>query len=474
MILLKNKDKKANIKIGNNIEIKDGSDFPFDLTLYGRSTQATRSGKNLLKNTTLITETTKNGITATPNEDGSIILNGTSTDNCNFNLMNKDFGDTHFNSVTGGSTEYIASTSNSDTRARLVYDSNNKWNYLLVYGGNTLNNFVVKPMIRLASITDDTYEPYGVMPSPDYPSPIESVTEISVEVSGINSQSNSLTIDLQNNKLYSLPNGTKDEVNITNGEALLIKRVGKVVLDGSEDWAEYTSQTSDGYRVYETTKPAGPSTSFWVNNGAYSNYFKATNGFNIKNSITGTKYGIYVNIDNTITNTIATFKTWLSTHNTEVYYELAKPETINLGTVEMPHTYEGVSNITNSANTEMVVKYYKKFEFDKILRSGYNIDEQEYEIAKKQMANGKRKKILSSYVDCIIKIDLGLLDNKTYQEYKGQLEDGEYEYWSYKYNQYKKANFILTKPSITTEYAYDDDIGIDDMEITLEKSSDVS
>lgn len=287
-------------------------------------------------------------------------------------------------------------------------------------------------------------------------------------------KSNSLTIDLQGNELCSLPNGTKDEVNITNGEALLIKRVGKVVLDGSEDWAEYISQTSDGYRVYETTKPAGPSTSFWVNNGAYSNYFKATNGFNIKNSITGTKYGIYVNIDNTITNTIATFKTWLSTHNTEVLYELAEPETINLGTVEMPHTYEGVSNITNSADTEMIVKYYKKFEFDKILRSGYNIDEQEYEIAKKQMANGKRKKILSSYVDCIIKIDLGLLDNKTYQEYKEQLEDGEYEYWSYKYNQYKKANFILTKPSITTEYAYDDDIGIDDMEITLEKSSDVS
>ena len=67
MILLKNKDKKANIKIGNNIEIKDGNDFPFDLTLYGKSTQETSTdpvspspdypseienvkGKNLLDN----------------------------------------------------------------------------------------------------------------------------------------------------------------------------------------------------------------------------------------------------------------------------------------------------------------------------------------------------------------------------------------------------------------------------------------
>ena len=55
------------------------------------------------------------------------------------------------------------------------------------------------------------------------------------------------------------------------------------------------------------------------------------------------------------------------------------------------------------------------FDFDKILRSGYEIDEQENEIAIKQMANGKRKKIITSYVDCIININIGLWDNKTYQ-----------------------------------------------------------
>ena len=114
------------------------------------------------------------------------------------------------------------------------------------------------------------------------------------------------------------------------------------------------------------------------------------------------------------------------------------------------------------------------FDFDKILRSGYEIDEQENVIAKKQMANGKRKQIVTAYIDCTIKINLGLLDNATYQEYKEYLTDGEFQYWSYKYNQMKNANFIITKPSITTEYAYDNDIGINDMEITLEKSSDVS
>lgn len=114
------------------------------------------------------------------------------------------------------------------------------------------------------------------------------------------------------------------------------------------------------------------------------------------------------------------------------------------------------------------------FDFDKILRNGYEIDEQENEIAKKQMANGKRKKIITTYVDCVIKINIGLWDNTTYQEYKEYLIDGEYQYWSYRDNTMKNANFIISLPSITTEYAYDNDIGIDDIEITLEKSSDVS
>ena len=113
------------------------------------------------------------------------------------------------------------------------------------------------------------------------------------------------------------------------------------------------------------------------------------------------------------------------------------------------------------------------FDFDKILRSGYEIDEQENEIAIKQMANGKRKKIITSYVDCIININIGLWDNKTYQEYKEYLTDGEFQYWSYKYNQMKNANFIITNPPISTEYAYDNDIGINDITIKLEKSSDV-
>ena len=64
------------------------------------------------------------------------------------------------------------------------------------------------------------------------------------------------------------------------------------------------------------------------------------------------------------------------------------------------------------------------FDFDMILRDGYEIDEQQDVISTKKLANGKRKKIVSSYIDCVIKIKIGLWDNDTYQEYKEYLSDG--------------------------------------------------
>lgn len=649
MILLKNKDKKANIKIGNNIEIKDGNDFPFDLTLYGKSTQATRSGKNLFTkqgNATPKTDTTFWGdiTNTTPESDGwcKVSVDNTNGTELAFanqmtkrNTIDKLEVNTMYsilievrNLIVSGSgnispiLQLCETTKNSVWQSRQEYDltvlpKTSKMVFQILTKTNfdssiyDFRNYVSIPkgykvefeyrlMVVKGSYTLDTigeYEQYGVSPSPDYPSPIESIEEINIEVnnsnfinanniknsniiisndgakitmplitngngytstgstliqlcpnlkvgdvvylnaettSGFNKfaylekankswnfgasmtltkdmldsvfvlygnrfssgeteqvditnlritknindswekyQSNITNINLQGNELCSIGD-VKDELIIDNGKAKIIKKVGEIVYDGSGDeiWS-YGESGIEGIKAISITLDDMLSGNYL---DGLSNYFHNDKSGKAKNSI---RFGansnlMFIYVDETEFASLTDFKTWLSTHNTTLYYELATPTEIDLGTTEMPYTYNGVSNITNSADTEMVVKYYKKFEFDKILRSGYNIDEQEHEIAKKQMANGKRKKILSSYVDCIIKINLGLLDNKTYQEYKEQLEDGEYEYFSYRYNQYKKANFILTKPSINTEYAYDDDIGIDDMEITLEKSSDVS
>ena len=46
-------------------------------------------------------------------------------------------------------------------------------------------------------------------------------------------------------------------------------------------------------------------------------------------------------------------------------------------------------------------------EFETILQSGYKIKEQQDVIAKKKFINGKRKKIVTTYSDVVITIDLG-------------------------------------------------------------------
>lgn len=112
------------------------------------------------------------------------------------------------------------------------------------------------------------------------------------------------------------------------------------------------------------------------------------------------------------------------------------------------------------------------FEFEAILQSGYRINEQPNLIAKKQFVNGKRKKILTSYTDVVINIDLGCFDGNTLAEYLINLTDGEYEYYSLKDKQMKSANFIVTLPELQIENSASE-VFVGDFTAILEKSSDV-
>lgn len=114
------------------------------------------------------------------------------------------------------------------------------------------------------------------------------------------------------------------------------------------------------------------------------------------------------------------------------------------------------------------------FTFDKILVSGYEINEQPNTISKVQFVNGNRKRVYTDYEDCIIKVNLGGIDSTDFQNYLSNLTDGTYQYWSFKYNQYKTANFLVTMPSIVANNVYaQNNFNLDDISITLEKSSDV-
>ena len=150
--------------------------------------------------------------------------------------------------------------------------------------------------------------------------------------------------------LRSLPNGAKDELVIENGRAKIIKRVGTVVLDGSENW-QVTSR-SNGYQ-FQTPNTQGkaiPNSDI----GMLSNYFKGIK-FSDRDSINESIYSYNADSDirilTNVKSTTKDFKTWLSTHNTIVYYQLSTPTEIDLGDSAIPYI-DGINYMHISSNMD--------------------------------------------------------------------------------------------------------------------------
>lgn len=135
------------------------------------------TGKNLLKNTA--TSLTVSGVTFTVNEDGTITANGTATVRAQIRVGNVNLtagtyivsqgfksskdstGAVSFASYTiNGTTTFIDLA--ADDQCQFTIDTNVKVGFTAEVrtAGQTVSNLVFKPMIRYASITDDTYEPY--------------------------------------------------------------------------------------------------------------------------------------------------------------------------------------------------------------------------------------------------------------------------------------------------------------------------
>lgn len=151
------------------------------MEIGGNSEQETRSGKNLLKNTS--TNTTVNGLTFTINEDKSVKVNGTATMLTDFSIGYVDFkANTKYmlsGTENGGVGKWFLSIRGygNDIGQGLLYEpaeNINKEVFIRVYSGVTCTNQTFKPMVEEGSTATD-YEQYGVSPSLDYPSEIKAV-----------------------------------------------------------------------------------------------------------------------------------------------------------------------------------------------------------------------------------------------------------------------------------------------------------
>lgn len=159
----------------------------------GKSEQATRSGKNLL-NIPSFTNGEREGInfTAKYNESGSLeYINavGNSTtgyrDIMRVNISSLPAGNYILSGLNTNSVVRFVLLKAGDTNAKklensgevsFTQDSSSPYTILRIdiYQTGAIDCRMT-PMIRLATITDNTFEPYGVMPSPDYPSTIRNV-----------------------------------------------------------------------------------------------------------------------------------------------------------------------------------------------------------------------------------------------------------------------------------------------------------
>ena len=351
--------------------VSPSPDYPSEIESVGTYNEETgkyeievkNTGKNLLENTGV--SNTSNGVTFTVNDDKTILVNGNNDGTANSSFIINNY------SLKAGT--YILNgcpSGGSSTTYRLAIQKTSGWSVLgldtgsgseqftideatniqvaiFIQKGQTISNLLFKPMIRLSSIIDDTYEPY---------------------------QSNSTLFTL-NQPLRSLPNGVKDIAYIKNGILYVDRKVGTVVLNGSEGWALRNVNSDTGIATYSVTDvldyyKRSIDVSALISHFKYLGTIEAATFMYSKEigitlyynkSVTNLTTIIYINSNIT---TLSNFKNWLSTHNTQVDYELAEPYTETIGEVETLSTFKGVNNVSLVANmqTNMTITYSTEYE----------------------------------------------------------------------------------------------------------------
>lgn len=404
-----------NVASGKNIHLENTTNHDVNsISLKGRSTQdgtptpdspipieniteisVEVTGKNLINPNLPVNSKTQNGITITNNGDGTYTATGTSTSSLAISLTQKNTIKLNKSTSYTNSIEILEGNF-LGAIAVAVLDSEDKitYNYINVSSSSLSNT-----KTPTEDLTIKAYEYYidkaNITVNFKFRVQLEKGTQATTYEQY---KSNSLTINLQGNELCSLPDGTKDEINIVNGEALLVKRIGKVILDGTQAFYR-SNELTNSYRYHTAEIIRG------FNNISLSNYFVNKTIGNI-NSVDEPGLTIVNNrqlamrVNKNIASTVDEFKTWLSTHNVEVLYKLAEPKTINLGTVEMPHTYDSISNVSNSENTDMEVEYYTKNVEYNLAGTSLNVESIMYFIANENYyLNGLIKDVSIKFYD---------------------------------------------------------------------------
>ena len=394
---------------GENIHLDDSSDSKLvEFAMYGKATQdgiptpqnpveigvagsdgsveVKSVGKNLLSYPYDETTHEESGVAYTDKGNGEILVNGTNTKTGGFSEFQLIVGASFFNEFQDGN--YILSGcpsgGNADTyRVMFTIQQNGTWNIgcidygsggtfainqeevskwqnaiinIRVYG--TANNLTFKPMIRLASDTDSTYEPYkskiATIPTPN-------------GLAGI-------PVDSGGN--YTDENGQQwicDEiVKYADGSGEYVKRISKRIIDGVNNKCNYVNPSLAGKTETLVQINFGvnaewidsylPQLKVLLDRGIFFIYSGASSCF---------RYGLrrdpstgvccyYIGTGEGVTD-IETANTWLQNNPVTLYYAI-NPITTPLTEEQLSEllklkTFYPITNISNDFDCGMKVKY---------------------------------------------------------------------------------------------------------------------
>ena len=258
-------------------------------------------------------------------------------------------------------TDYKFSTDNSSLADVLIYEykadytynltsnkhillskyltTNKDTKYIRFRSNDSFTNTNIKIQIEKGTEATD-YIPYNC---------------IGIKSTGVNGEENTAIIKLLHT-MRSLPNGVKDRIYYSNGKWYDEKNVGQVILNGSEYWAINSVEAEAGTRFSLDAYDA----KYYADNTStdlpiWSNYFKGISTSEIDRqtyciAIIRNNRFLLNHAEITTTNEL---KSWLSTHPTEVLYELQNPivteitNTTTIEALENIRTYTGLTTITS-------------------------------------------------------------------------------------------------------------------------------
>lgn len=290
-------------------------------------------GKNLLNID--FENINQSGITVTNNNDGSITINGTSSNNI-LAILKKDVvlqPGTYTHSIDKIQNSIYFSLNNVKVTLIDGYTGINNKTFTIsekteypvyqiyINKGITFNNFTFKPQIEKGTQAT-TIEPYI--------------------------EPNEVTFNLGQEKLRSIGD-VKDElvVNLETGDYYKVENVGEEIFDGSDD-EKWSLDVDNRFVIYDFDKNVAPTSNQLCNMASiFDPYASSPNTFSLRKN--------YIRIYNTDNLTLEEWKTLITTTNLIISCELQTPTTKKLGTLSTEDlaklkTFKGYNNVTVNTN----------------------------------------------------------------------------------------------------------------------------